>query len=203
MSSAAHKPRVAIQGERGAFSEQAALELFIEEKIELVLQKTFTALYDSVAKGEAEYVLAPTWNTILGPVPGSVELLRQTPLLPVSQVRLRINQHLIGCPGATLNDIAVVMSHPAALAQCSRFFKEHPQLKPLEAEDTGGSVAEIMRRGDKTFAAIASQCAAQIYGASVIRSSIQDEEENFTYFTLLALPGTHFNLRQVLKGNKS
>ena len=203
MSSVPQKPRVAIQGERGSFSEQAALKLFGEEEIELVLQRTFPALYHSIFNGEADYVLAPTSNTILGPVPGSVELLRQTPMLPINRVRLRVNQHLIACPGATLDDVAMVLSHPAALAQCSRFFKEHPRLKPLDAEDTGGSVAEIMRRRDKRLAAVASRRAAEIYGASVIRTSIQDEEDNFTEFALLVLPGTNFDMKYALKGEKS
>jgi prephenate dehydratase len=197
-----HKPRVAIQGERGSFSEQAALKLFGEE-IELVLQRTFAALYNSIHNGEAEYVLAPTRNTIVGPVQDSVELLRQTPLLPINEVRLRVNQHLIGCPGATLSDIAMVISHPAALAQCRRFLTEHPWIKPVAAEDTAGSVAEIMRRGNPEFAAIAGRRAAEIYGASVIRASIQDEEDNFTDFTLLVLPGSNFDKTYTVKGNQS
>ena len=202
MSSPAHKPRVAIQGERGSFSEQAALKLFGEE-VELVLQRTFAALYASIDNGEAEYILAPLSNTILGPVPGSVELLRRRPWLPINGVRLRVNQHLIGLPGATLNDITMVISHPAALAQCKRFFTEYPKIKTLAAEDTGGSVAEIVRRGTPTMAAIASRRAAEIYGATVIRTSIQDEEDNFTEFSLLVLPGTNFDMKYVLKGKES
>ena len=202
MSSVAHKPRVAIQGERGSFSEQAALKLFGEE-VELVLQNTFAALYDSIYYGEAEYVPAPTWNTILGPVPGSVELLRRGELLPINHVRLRVNQHLIAVPGATLNDLTIVISHPAALAQCKRFLTEHPRIKPLAAEDTAGSVAEIVRRGDPSIAPIAGRRAAEIYGATVIRTSIQDEEDNFTDFSLLIKPGTNFDMKYALKGNKS
>ncbi len=202
MSSAAHKPRVAIQGERGSFSEQAALKLFKQE-VEIVLQRTFAGLYSSIDNGEAEYVLAPTWNTILGPVPGSVELLRQGRLLPINSVSLRVNQHLIGMPGAPLNDVTMVISHPAALAQCKRFFTEHPRIKTLAAEDTAGSVAEIMRRRNPTLAAIAGRRAAEIYGATVIRTSIQDEEDNFTRFSLLVLPGTNFDMKYVSKGKKS
>lgn len=203
MSSAAKKFRVAIQGERGSFSEQAALKLFDEEEVELVMQRTFAALYDSVLNGEADYVLAPTWNTILGPVPGSVEHLRRRPWLPINHVRLRVNQHLIALPGATLNDITMVISHPAALAQCKRFFTEHPRIKTLAAEDTAGSVAEIVRRRNPTMAAIAGRRAAEIYGATVIRTSIQDEEDNFTDFSLLVLPGTNFDMEYAMKGNKS
>lgn len=201
MTAPVHKPRVAIQGERGSFSEQAALKLFGEE-VEIVLQRTFAALYDSIDNGEAEYILAPTSNTILGPVPGSMELLRRRPWLPINGVRLRVNQHLIALPGATLDDISIVISHPAALAQCKRFFTEHPRIKPLAAEDTAGSVAEIVRRGNPAMAAIAGRRAAEIYGATVIRTSIQDEEDNFTEFSLLVLPGTNFDMKYALKGRK-
>ena len=202
MTELAHKPRVAFQGEHGAFSEEAALKL-LGPDIELVPQRTFTALYDSIDNGEAEYVLAPTWNTILGPVPGSVELLRKGRLLPINEVRLRVNQHLIALPRATFDNLAVVISHPAALAQCKRFFTEHPRIKTLAAEDTAGSVAEIMRRGDPTLGAIAGRRAAELYGATVIRTSIQDEEDNFTDFTLLVLPGTHFDMKFATKGKES
>jgi prephenate dehydratase len=82
-----------------------------------------------------------------------------------------------------------VQSHPVALAQCKRFFAEHPRLKPINADDTAGSVAEIMRRGDPTRAAIAGRRAAEIYGASIIRESIQDQPENFTRFVLLSVKG--------------
>ena len=188
MTSVARKIRVAFQGERGAFSEEAALTLLGHE-IELVPQRTFAALYRSIDNGDADYVLAPVSNTIAGPVQASVELLQQSSLATVNEVRLQIEQHLIGCRGATLSGIESVQSHPVALAQCKRFFAEHPRLKPITADDTAGSVAEIMQRGDPTRAPIAGRRAAEIYGASIIRESIQDQPENFTHFVLLSLKG--------------
>ena len=188
MTSPAHKPRVAFQGERGAFSEEAALKLLGPE-IELVPQRTFAELYESVEKGEADYVLAPVANSIAGPVHASLELLQRSPLRTLDEVEIQIEQHLIGCPDATLTNIATVQSHPVALAQCKRFFAEHPRLKPIDADDTAGSVAEIVRRGDATRAAIAGRRAAEIYGAQIIRESIQDRPENFTRFVLLAMKG--------------
>lgn len=188
MTSPAHKPRVAFQGERGAFSEEAALKLLGPE-IELVPQRTFAELYESVEKGEADYVLAPVANSIAGPVHASLELLQRSPLRTLDEVEIQIEQHLIGCPDATLTNIETVQSHPVALAQCKRFFAEHPRLKPIDADDTAGSVAEIVRRGDATRAAIAGRRAAEIYGARIIRESIQDRPENFTRFVLLAMKG--------------
>jgi prephenate dehydratase len=79
-----------------------------------------------------------------------------------------------------------VQSHPVALAQCSRFFQTHPRLKSVVADDTAGSVAEVMRRGDPKRAAIAGQSAANLYGASIICKNIQDNSENYTRFVLLS-----------------
>lgn len=158
-------------------------------EIELVPQPTFQTLFRSVENGVADYVLAPVANSIAGPVHASLELLQRSRLLALDEVEIRIEQHLIGCPGATLTNIETVQSHPVALAQCKRFFAEHPRLKPIDADDTAGSVAEVLLCGDATRAAIAGWRAAELYGASIIRESIQDRPENFTRFVLLATKG--------------
>ena len=187
MSTTTKKPRVAFQGERGAFSEEAALKLLGHE-IELVPQRTFTDLYESLDRGIADYVLAPVENSIAGVVKPSVELLNSKSLNILNEIQIKIEQHLIGCPGASLEAIETVQSHPTALAQCSRFFETHPQLKRVVADDTAGSVAAVMRRGDPKRAAIAGQRAAELYGAIIIRKSIQDTAENYTRFVLLSAP---------------
>lgn len=179
-----HNPRVAFQGERGAFSEEAAYKL-LGHAIELVPQRTFEALFNSINNGQADFVLVPVANTIAGPVQASLDLLRASALVTLGEVEIQIEQHLIACPGATFTGIETVQSHSIALAQCKRFFSEHPQLKPVAAEDTAESVAEVIRRGDLTRAAIAGRRAAEVYGASIIRESIQDESENYTRFVLL------------------
>ena len=188
MSTVAHKPRVAFQGERGAFSEEAALRL-LGNDIELVPRRTFAALYDSIDNDEADYVLAPVANSIAGVVHASVDLMEQSSLVPVDKIEIRIEQHLIGRPEASFDAIETVQSHPVALAQCQRFFAEHPRLKPVTADDTAGSVAEVMQNQDATRAAIAGSRAAELYGASIIRKSIQDQPENFTQFVLLTKEG--------------
>lgn len=188
MNSPAHKPRVAFQGERGSFSEEAALKL-LGPKIELVPQRTFEMLFQSIENAEADYILAPVENSIAGPVHASLDLLQRSSLIALEEVEIQIEQHLIGCPDATLTDIETVQSHPVALAQCKRFFAEHPRLKPIDADDTAGSVAEVIRRGDRTRAAIAGRRAAELYGASIVRESIQDRPENFTRFVLLGMKG--------------
>jgi len=179
------KKRVAIQGERGAFSEEAAIELLGKE-IELVPRQTFEALYNSFDERIADYLIAPVENTIAGIVEASVQRLRASSLVIIGEVSIPISQNLIACPGSTFADIRIVKSHPVALAQCSLFFARHPWLKKVEADDTAGSVAEIMQRQDPTNAAIAGRRAAEVYGAQILRENIQDIAENFTHFVLLA-----------------
>jgi prephenate dehydratase len=176
---------VAFQGERGAFSEEASYKL-LGPGVELVPRRTFTDLYNSLDNGVADYLLAPVENSIAGVVQPSVDLLHSSSLTVLDEVQIKIEQHLIGCPGASFDMIETVQSHPVALAQCSRFLQAHPELKPVIADDTAGSVAEVMRRGDPKHAAITGQHAADLYGGSIIRKSIQDIAENYTRFVLLS-----------------
>ncbi len=88
-----------------------------------------------------------------------------------------------------------------ALAQCALFFARHPWLKKLVADDTAGSVAEIIQRGDPAYAAIAGRRAAEVYGASILRENIQDIAENFTHFVLLA-PAAQRAATAQIKNNK-
>ena len=185
MTTLTKKPRVAFQGDRGAFSEEAAL-ILLDQDIELVPRRTFADLYDSLDNGVADYLLAPVENTIAGVVQPSVELLNAKSLHILNEILIRIEQHLIACPGATFDTIETVQSHPTALAQCSRFFERNPQLKRIVGDDTAGSVAEVIRSGDPTRAAIAGRRAAELYGAIILRKSIQDHSENYTRFVLLS-----------------
>lgn len=194
------KPRVAFQGERGAFSEEAALKLFAEE-IELVPRKTFEDLFKSLENDLADYLLAPIENSIAGVVQPSVKLLRASPLMILDELEIKIEQHLIGSPDATFEMIETVQSHPVALAQCQRFFAANPQLKSVIADDTAGSVAQIIRLGDPKCAAIAGQCAAELYGGLIIRRNIQDQAENYTRFVLLSASNQQEQPRS--KGNTS
>jgi prephenate dehydratase len=197
MNTESKKRRVAFQGERGAFSEEAALKL-LGEDIELVPRRTFADLFDSLDSGAADSLLAPVENTIVGIVQPSVDLMNSKSLNILDEVRIKIEQHLIGCPNSTFDQIETVQSHPTALAQCNRFFATHPQLKPIIADDTAGSVAEVIRRGDPTRAAIAGQHAAEHYGATILRKSIQDHSENYTRFVLLSAPTEQISIEPTL-----
>ena len=145
-SSSYRLSRVAFQGERGAFSEEAAVKLLGEE-IQLVPRPTFEALYAAIDDGLAECILAPIENSLAGSVLRSYDLLIASGLHIQAEVVIPIVHNLIGLAGATLEKITQVSSHPVALAQCERFFASHPSIKRLASDDTAGSVREAMQSG--------------------------------------------------------
>src|SRR5712692_7252231 len=176
--------RVAFQGEPGAFSEAAAIQLR-GERITTVPRATFDAAFRAIEERSADALIAPVENSLAGSVVRVYDLLLESRLTIVAETILPIEHHLIGCPGATLQGLRSVASHPMALAQCERFFSSHQELKRVPAEDTAGSVREMLAQGDKSSAAIAGRRAAEHYKGVILAESIQDNAENFTRFVLL------------------
>lgn len=181
----AKNARVAFQGERGAFSEEAAVKL-LGEQITLVPRPTFEAAFSAIGDGLADYLLAPIENSLAGSVHRSFDLLVDSKLNILAEVVIPIVHNLIAVPGAKFDEIAVVESHPVALAQCEQFFIANPRLKRVVTEDTAGSVRAVVRSGDRARAAIAGRRAAEIYGGEILREHLEDNRENYTRFLLLA-----------------
>src|SRR5260370_19150861 len=181
------KMRVAFQGEPGAFSEAAAVQL-LGDGWRTVPGTAFDAAFRAIAEGVADALLVPVENTLAGSVVRVYDLLLESKLEMCGETILPIEHQLMGMPGAKREDLKAVASHPMALAQCERFFTGNPKLKRVPAEDTAGSVREMMERGDKQFAAIAGRRAAGQYGAVILQENIQDNAENFTRFVLLLPP---------------
>jgi prephenate dehydratase len=177
--------RVAIQGERGAFSHQAALGV-LGAAIEVVPESTFDGLFASVGEGRADRALVPIENSLHGSIHENYDRLLQSPLHIVGETQLRIRQCLIARPGASVDTVRRVASHAVALAQCRRFFAEHPWAEAVTAYDTAGAVRDLMREGEATDAAIASALAARLYGAEVLLEGIEDDPQNYTRFLVLA-----------------
>lgn len=178
-------PRVAFQGERGAFSEEAAVRL-LGEAVALVPRPTFESLFAAVGEGAADYALAPVENTLAGSVQKCYDLLLESRLRIVAEVIIPVRHCLVGCPGSSLDTLRTVESHPVALAQCERFFAAYARLRRVVSDDTAGSVAHVVRRGDPARAAIAGRRAAEIYGGQVLLEGVEDDRENYTRFLLLA-----------------
>ena len=179
------KDTIAFQGERGAFSEEAAYKL-LGHNIQVLPCPTFEALFASVTKGKATRCLAPIENTLAGSVYENYDLLLKNDLHIVAEVKLRIVHNLIAFPGTTLRNLQRIYSHPVALAQCHKFFAAHPKIERIPFYDTAGSVK--MLAGDKPVgsAAIASRVAASFYRARILKTHLEDHRENFTRFLLLS-----------------
>lgn len=184
-TSLVEKGRTAFLGERGTFSEEAVIEL-LGENSERVPRPTFEELFSAIEQGSADYILAPLENSLVGSVHRCYDLLLESSLSIKAEIILPISHFLIGCRGASLESIETVESHPAALAQCQRFFASNPRLKRTAADDTAGSVRRVMEYGDLSRAAIAGKRAAAIYGGVILQKHLEDHAENYTRFVLLA-----------------
>ena len=178
-------PRVAFQGEPGAFSEQAALRLLGDE-IMLVPRPTFESLFTAISEHAADQILAPIENSLAGFVHACFDQLLDSNLYVSAEVIIPISHYLIGCPGSSFESIRSVESHPVALEQCRRFIETNPQIRRVVADDTAGSVASVVGAGDATRAAIAGQRAAERYGGVILREHLEDSSENYTRFFLLS-----------------
>jgi prephenate dehydratase len=176
--------RVAFQGEPGAFSEAAAIQL-LGPAIITVPRATFDSAFRALDDGAADALLAPIENTLAGSVVRVYDLLLESKLLITAETILPIEHHLIGFPGVSVQELRSVASHPMALAQCEHFFNRYPELRRIPAEDTAGSVRQVLADGQRTAAAIAGRRAAEFYGGEILEENLQDNAENFTRFVLL------------------
>jgi prephenate dehydratase len=190
-SDPAYRPRVAFQGEAGAFSELAATQMWGGGgTVTIVPSPTFEAVLRAVESGAADYGVIPVENTTIGPVPGSREALAAFPgLVSVDETVVAVRHCLLALPGATFETLARVLSHAAALAQCRTFLVRHPHLEVVEFYDTAGAAREIARLGDPRAGAIAGRHVADRYGLRVLVADIADSLENFTRFVAVAPRG--------------
>src|SRR5271168_1667576 len=135
--------RVAFQGEPGAFSEAAAVQL-LGAGITTVPRATFDSAFRAFDEGVADALMAPIENTLAGSVVRVYDLLLESSLVITAETILPIEHHLIGFAGVAVQQVKSVASHPMALAQCERFFNTHPELRRIPAEDTAGSVRLVL-----------------------------------------------------------
>ena len=178
-------PKVAFQGELGANSE-IAIRRFLE-RAEPVPCREFRDVFEAVLSGACRYGALPVENSLTGTIHQNFELLLQFPdLTIVAERNIRIVHNLIGRPGATIDDLTRVYSHPQGLAQCRRFLSEHAGWQKVSFYDTAGAVAHLAREGKMSDGTIASEEAARTYGMRVLRQGIEDNAQNYTRFLLIA-----------------
>lgn len=179
--------KVAIQGVKGCFHEQAARQFYQDHGHivpEIVECATFNGLYRSMDLGEADAAVMAIENTVSGGLLPNFELLRKYDRKIRGEVFLRIQQNLMALPGQTIEDIKEVRTHYMAINQTREFFKNYPWIRLVESEDTAKSAAEVAQLGLKGVGAVASELAAQLYGLEILAGSIETYKQNFTRFLI-------------------
>lgn len=174
----------AFQGELGAFSHEAAMRLLGRE-VEVKPCQRFDEVFRALAAGEVDAAVIPIENTLHGSVHENYDHLLHFDHRIVAETSVRIVHNLIAAPGVTFKAVRRVYSHPVALNQCLDFFAANPQFEKVPFYDTAGSVKMVMAEGLRDAAAIASAVSAGIYGARILKRSIEDDRQNFTRFFLL------------------
>lgn len=180
--------RIAIQGIKGCFHEQAA-RLFYEEHGHIVPDivecATFDDLYKSMEAGESDAAVMAIENTVSGGLLPNFELLRKYDRKIKGEVFLRIQQNLMALPGQKIEDIKEVRTHYMAINQTREFFKNYPWIRLVESEDTAKSAADVAVQGLAGVGAVASELAAELYGLEILAGSIETYKQNFTRFLVL------------------
>jgi prephenate dehydratase len=181
------RPLVAFQGERGAFSEEAARKL-LGPGIQVVPCQRFEDVFRALDQKKVHAAVIPIENTLHGSVHENYDHLLHFDLPIVAETSVRIVHNLIAPPGVSFKQVKRVYSHPVALNQCLDFFARNAQFEKVPFYDTAGSVKMVMAEGLKDAAGVASSVAAETYGARILRRSIEDDRQNFTRFFLLRRP---------------
>src|SRR5271166_2614381 len=175
--------KIAIQGELGSFSHEAARAMVPPAKV--VPCARSLEVFDRVKRGSVDGAVIPIENSLAGSVAEHFDLLLSRDVHIVREFRLRIVHNLIAPPGTKLRDVRRVFSHPVALDQCRDLFAGNPKLEPVPFYDTAGSVKHVVAEGLTDAAGIASRRAAEVYGGTILKAGIEDDKRNFTRFFLI------------------
>jgi arogenate/prephenate dehydratase len=175
--------RIAYQGEPGAFSEAAARR--VDGEAQLVPCRSFEDVFDAVEHGPANYGVLPIENSIGGSIHRNYDLLLEHQIPIVGEVELPVIHHLLALPGASLDKLKRVYSHPQGLAQCERFLRTLKGVDVIATYDTAGSAKMVADSGATDAAAIASARAGEVFGLVSLAASIQDFDDNVTRFIVI------------------
>ncbi|MCJ8209079.1 prephenate dehydratase [Mucilaginibacter sp. RS28] len=178
------KPRVAIQGIRASFHEEAAFRFFGND-ITTVECTSFKQTFEKLKAGEADYLVMAIENNIAGSILPNYNLLLSYNFPVVGEVYVPIQLHLMGLPGVAFEQITTVTSHPMAIRQCDDFFNDHPNLKVVESSDTAACAKRIRDEQLTDTVAIANNLAARIYDLQILERRIESNKKNFTRFLIM------------------
>ena len=175
--------KVAIQGELGSFSHEAAERML--PGCAVVPCARSVEVFDRVQRGSVAAAVIPIENSLAGTVAEHADLLVARDVFIEGEFLLRIVHNVIAAPGVKLAGLRKVLSHPVALDQCRDFFTDHPRIEPVPFYDTAGSVKHVVAHGLQDAAAIAGQHAAREYSGKILQGGIEDDKRNFTRFFLI------------------
>ena len=174
---------VAIQGERGSFSHEAA-EQMLPRAVVIPCMRS-AEVFDRVEDGSAAAAVIPIENSLAGTVAEHADLLVARNVFIQAEFPLRIVHNLIAAPGVKLSRVRQVLSHPVALDQCRDFFRHHPGIESVAFYDTAGAVKHVVNDRLADSAGIAGRQAAREYSGRILQAGIEDDKRNFTRFLLI------------------
>lgn len=189
---------VAIQGIKGSF-HHAVAKSYYRQKISLLECETFDVSVKALLNDSADQAVMAIENSIAGSIIPNYALIDQNELQIVGEYSLSIHHNLMALPGQSLVDINEVYSHPMALLQCKDFFKAHPYIRMVEAEDTADEARRISDDTIQGIAAIASEEAAGLYNLDILAPSIQTIKNNVTRFVIIQKKGTLIDQKKINK----
>jgi chorismate mutase/prephenate dehydratase len=176
--------KVAFQGERGAFSEDAAAKLFGGD-IGVLPCMRLKEVFELVSQDKVEFGIVPAENSQAGSINETYDLLLAYPLNIFAEVIIKVSHCLMALPGERLADITTIYSHPQALAQCDEFLSKL-KVEIIPTYDTAGSAKMIKEKRLRNCAAIASKRAADIYGLEILTAEIETNVNNYTKFVAIS-----------------
>lgn len=192
--------KVAIQGERGSFSHEAAERML--PQCTVVPCARSAEVFERVERGSVDAAVIPIENTLAGTVAEHADLLVARDVFIQSEYLLRIVHNVIAAPGVKLASLRRVLSHPVALDQCREFFRKYPKIEPVAFYDTAGSVKEVVGEQLDDAAGIAGVKAAQEYSGQILRAGIEDDKRNFTRFLLIRKRGATSRMKAHFSQNR-
>ena len=176
--------KIAIQGIKGSFHERVVEEYYPQTQ-QLMECLSFDALAQAVASGACDQAVMAIENSIAGSILPNYALLDQYELVITGEHYLSIEHNLMALPGQKIKDIQEVHSHPMALLQCKKFFRDYPHIKLVESNDTAEEALKISQKKNPARGAIAGNSAAEIYGLEILSPSIQTIKNNVTRFVIV------------------
>lgn len=177
-------PRVAIQGIKASFHEEAAFKFFGKD-IQTVECNSFKQTCDKLANEDADFVVMAIENSIAGSLLPNYTLIREYNFAVVGEVYLSIQLHLMALPGVKFKDVKYATSHPITIRQCVDFFDDYPQIQVIESSDTAACAKRIRDEQLTDTVAIANTLAAELYGLNIIERRIESNKKNYTRFLIL------------------